>query len=38
MDADGGNAVPAVEMSPYGYPVCLPHYRRDFDEFASDYS
>jgi hypothetical protein len=38
MDADGGNAVPAVEYSPYGYDVCLSHYRSDFSEFVSDYS
>jgi hypothetical protein len=30
--------VPAVEMSPYGYAVCMSHYRSDFNEFVSDYS
>ena len=30
--------VPAVKMSPYGYSVCMSHYRSDFSEFVSDYS
>lgn len=38
MDADGGNAVPAVKYSPYGYPTCQSHYNSDFNEFVSDYS
>lgn len=38
MDADGGNAVPAVDYSPYGYPACQSHYNSDVYEFVSDYS
>jgi hypothetical protein len=30
--------VDAVEMSPYGYPVCASHYANDFNDFTSDYS
>lgn len=38
QDLDGGNAVPAVDYSPYGYPACQSHYNSDFSEFVSDYS
>ena len=34
----GHDDVDAVKMSPYGYAVCMSHYRSDFNEFVSDYS
>ena len=34
----GQDDVDAVEMSPYGYAVCMSHYRSDFNEFVRDYS
>jgi hypothetical protein len=34
----GQSDVDAVEMSPYGYAVCMSHYRSDFNEFVRDYS
>ena len=35
-DGLGGNLVPAVDYSPYGYPACQSHYRSDFNEFVRD--